>query len=60
MGSATVEVLSRHDARCELDALQRRIGTLEDARERSRVGLLSDDDEAALRRAEELAWLLEG
>lgn len=58
MGSATVVTLSAHEAREQLDEIKSVIGELDEARARSYAGLLSDEDEARLRTAEGLAWLL--
>lgn len=58
MGSATTQVLSREEARAELESLRRDLGSIDDARERSRAGILPADQEPLLRRADELIWLL--
>ena len=52
MGSATTQVLSREEARAELESLRRDLGSIDDARERSRAGILPADQEPLLRRAE--------
>lgn len=60
MGTAILDVLTPEKARAELDELKRIIGfDLEQARLLSYAGLLTDDQEAARLRAEELTWLLE-
>lgn len=58
MGTATVTTITADQARRELREIEQKIGALQDARARSFAGLLSADDEAMLRQAEELTWLL--
>lgn len=58
MGSTATQVLSRDEARAELDDLRRDLGSIDDAQERSRAGILPAEQEPKLRRAEELIWLL--
>ncbi|GAB2473984.1 hypothetical protein GCM10027030_05430 [Luteococcus sediminum] len=60
MGSAILDVLTPKKARAELAELKHTLGCdLEQARLLSCAGLLTDEQEAARRRAEELTWLLE-
>lgn len=60
MGTATVNRLSHEQARAELDSIIARLGDLGEARTRAGAYLLSAEDEALLRRGEELEWLLSG
>lgn len=58
MTATATEVLERADAEREFAALEQQLGGLEHARELARVGLLPESQDAPLRRAETLAWLL--
>ena len=59
MGTATVEVLTTQQVEQERSEILREMGmSLDEVRERAEEGLLTLDQTARWRRAEELTWLL--